>query len=474
MTSEALLQKIKEWSDYLTKVTTDLPTVDIPLLELRTRMAALKLDLANLQSLQTEQEREAWCVDLTEDAEGEVGTIEVPGEPQRVLIAPGGQGGLGKLMARALMSPEQAFYNAAILPGWQRFKPTYRVGTAIAVNKTANTMAVTLDDVTSTAQDLNVMKGPLALQNVPVQYMSCNAKAFEDGDRVVVEFVGMTWDNPRVIGFVQNPRRCRIPQYLYAGVSIAFVGAGPIGTVGDIHSQVLSCGGSGMRTTGGTRSLRSRTMRSVGRWTKPEIVWGTLTGVPDTAEIRAEVLATKYLNDSNTDLFDLAPGIETLVAESGPAFGYPANGGSVKLIRQQGMKSADGVSFVPMAYTPDVTLPDRCPGDPGTVVNYTAGLVDVGTAGLLTVEGYTTTKTAEPVSGVDTATGATMDDLDAYLRTLFDDVPEGFTVTDVNTGEVIEYEFDGYGNRGQEVMDDPIDEEPYFQFTPVARYRPKE
>jgi hypothetical protein len=167
-------------------------------------------DRGAMESVQAERTVSAWCVDYTTDAEGEVGTIEVPGEPQRVLIAPGGGAGLGKLMARALMSPEQAFYNAAILPGWQRWKPTYRVGTITALALEANTANVTLDAAVSTAQGLSVMRkdAPLALAGVPVQYMSCNALAFEVGDRVVVAFAGMSWDDPRVIGFVQNPRAC--------------------------------------------------------------------------------------------------------------------------------------------------------------------------------------------------------------------------------------------------------------------------
>ena len=38
--------------------------------------------------------------------------------------------------------------------------------------------------------------------------MTCNAKAFEVGDRCVVEFGGQDWASPRVIGFVDNPKPC--------------------------------------------------------------------------------------------------------------------------------------------------------------------------------------------------------------------------------------------------------------------------
>jgi hypothetical protein len=439
--------------------------------------AQLNKEKSTLQGLPLKRTVSAWCADLTTDATGDVGTIEIPGEPQAMLMMPGGQAGLGKLLAREMMTPEQVFWNAAVLPGWQRFKPTYRKGTITSVNKPANKANVLLDDAVSTAQSLSVMRkdAPLTLTDVPVQYMSCNARVFEPGDRCVVEFTGMNWDNPKVIGFVDNPKRCRIPQYLYAGVSIGFDGVvNAISGSGTIHTIVSGCGESGMKTLG-TGELRSQSRRSVGRWFKPEIFWGTVSGVPDTVDVREGVVGVSYKTGSNGDIFEAAPGIETLISESGPAYGYPANGGSVKLIRQQGMKSADGVTFVPMEYRPDVTLPPVCPGEPNPgFPDVTAGLIDIGTAGLLGIEGYTTTRNFQPVSGVDTATGATMEDLDAYLRTLFTGIPEGFTVTDVLTGDVIEYEFDGYGDRGQEVMDDPADEEPYLRFVPVARYRPVE
>jgi hypothetical protein len=115
--------------------------------------------------------------------------------------------GDGILTARELMSPEQAFFNAAILPGWQKDKPTYRWGTITGLNFDANTADVTLFDARSSAQRLSVNKvGSLA--GVPVQYMTCNADAFEVGDNCIVRFNGQSWDSPVVIGFLDNPKRC--------------------------------------------------------------------------------------------------------------------------------------------------------------------------------------------------------------------------------------------------------------------------
>lgn len=116
--------------------------------------------------------------------------------------------GDGALLERELTSPAQAYFNAAILPGWQKWMPTYRWGTASNVNETTNTMDVTLGPATSSAQRLNVNKEN-SLNSVAVEYMTCHAAAFEDGDNVIVEFTGQSFESPKVIGFLDNPRECR-------------------------------------------------------------------------------------------------------------------------------------------------------------------------------------------------------------------------------------------------------------------------
>jgi len=158
------------------------------------------------------QQRVAWCADLTTNLPVNriVATCEVPGDSSRVLVAPAGRGWNptdGYLRGRELSSPAQSFFNAAIFPGWQKFRPTYRTGTATDVDVTANAINVALDAATSTAQGLGVNQNA-TLVGVPVQYMTCNAGAFEVGDRVLVQFVGQSWANPRVIGFADNPYSC--------------------------------------------------------------------------------------------------------------------------------------------------------------------------------------------------------------------------------------------------------------------------
>jgi predicted transglutaminase-like cysteine proteinase len=45
---------------------------------------------------------------------------------------------------------------------------------------------------------------------VPIEYMGCNAGAFEDEDEVVVEFTGQDWTQPKVIGFKSGPGSCGV------------------------------------------------------------------------------------------------------------------------------------------------------------------------------------------------------------------------------------------------------------------------
>lgn len=186
------------------------------LLQKRQRARALRERMAALEKALEPKEVEAWCADLTEDATGEVKTIEVNGEfgaegsirvvaPQEVAPSLAA----GDVVAREVQAGAQAYFNAAILPGWQRHMPTYRAGRLSSVNKAADTATVVLDAARSSAQDLDV-NAPGVLYDVPVRYMTCNATAFEANDHVIVEFQEQDWTQPVVIGFVANPQRCDV------------------------------------------------------------------------------------------------------------------------------------------------------------------------------------------------------------------------------------------------------------------------
>ncbi len=115
--------------------------------------------------------------------------------------------GDGLMTAPQVMSPEQAFLTAAVMPGWQKWRPTYRTGTITALDVDADTASVSLDAAASSAKGLGINQTG-SLSNVPVSYMTCNAKAFEVGDRCVVRFTSQDWSRPVVIGFVDNPKPC--------------------------------------------------------------------------------------------------------------------------------------------------------------------------------------------------------------------------------------------------------------------------
>lgn len=183
----------------------------------RMKQTAVKFELMSArkalqakQSVVTSLTSEAWCVDYTLEASGSVATLEVPGEPQQILIAPGGrapESSDGRLLARQAMTGPQAYWNAAVLPGWQKFKPDYRVGIISEIDYNNDTCKVTLDRAISSAQSLLVNQATV-LENVPIEYMTCNAVAFKDGDDVVVQFENRDWTRPKVIGFEHDPQPC--------------------------------------------------------------------------------------------------------------------------------------------------------------------------------------------------------------------------------------------------------------------------
>lgn len=116
---------------------------------------------------------EAWCMDLTEDLVGNVGTAEIPGETQTVLVRPGYNNRAvyssardGQLMPPIAGEPNQVLFNWMLLPGWQRHKPIYRTGTIVAdsIDFDADTCSVCLDPAYSSQQSLTAVDG-LALSD---------------------------------------------------------------------------------------------------------------------------------------------------------------------------------------------------------------------------------------------------------------------------------------------------------------------
>lgn len=164
---------------------------------------------------------EAWCVDKTEDLTGEVGTIEINGERSAgLLIQPGYDGNAaytasrdGILQPSIAAAPETLLYNTMIFPGWQKWQPTYRLGTITAIDYDAGTCDIDLDPALSSAQSLNINQTD-TLSDVPIEYMTCNASAFEVGDDVLIKFTNQDWSSPKVIGFKDNPQSCT-PDFMW-------------------------------------------------------------------------------------------------------------------------------------------------------------------------------------------------------------------------------------------------------------------
>ena len=201
---------------------------EIPLLQ--SSLLSDRAERNRLQSIPPDPQQQAWCADFTEGLTGEVATVEVPAEGvvgefatwRRVQIRPGYAGRAnylpardGQMFHREGQPGYQAYLNAAILPGVQRWRPQYRVGTITAIDYSANTCTLTLQGEDSSAQALVI--DPPDLQytktSVPIEYMDCNGAVFETGDRVLVEFQGRDWNSPKVIGFEKEPRGC-LPNYI--------------------------------------------------------------------------------------------------------------------------------------------------------------------------------------------------------------------------------------------------------------------
>lgn len=202
-----------------------------------------ELERGTLEQLNLVVEQGAWCADYTEDATGTVATLEINGESGLTLIAPSAPAPAaadGVMVAREMQSPEQVFWNAAVLPGWQKWKPTYRTGTITALNTEADTASVELDAALSSARSLNINQAG-TLTAVPVKYMTCNASAFEVGDKCIVSFAGQDQANPKVVGFRDNPKPCA-PAFVLVPIVAATSALVTNGAPHGMFDVITSCG----------------------------------------------------------------------------------------------------------------------------------------------------------------------------------------------------------------------------------------
>lgn len=181
-----------------------------------------------LESVPEGKERELWCADYTLDLEGEVGIVDVNDEGgQGAIIQPGFDGDAdyslsrdGALFPNIAQSGPQIYFNAAVLPGVQKWMPRYRLGRITKLQ--ADVCTVALDTATSSAQDLQINQTG-TLSDIPIVYMDCNGSAFEIGDRVLVRF---TPNGPLVVGFEKEPVPCELFGFVFEPARIS----GRVGT----------------------------------------------------------------------------------------------------------------------------------------------------------------------------------------------------------------------------------------------------
>lgn len=185
---------------------------------LRLRKSSIEKRLAELDAIVNDMDYQlaAWCADLTEGLTGEVGTIEPGAEAKNgVNIRPGYDGGAVFNHARdgyaapfLTLPVADALRNFAIMPAIQKHRPTYRYATISNIDEIENTCRVVFEPLFSSVQNLDI-NAVNALNDVPVEYMTCNAAAFENGDSVIVKWEPYRADGQaKVIGFKQEPRPC--------------------------------------------------------------------------------------------------------------------------------------------------------------------------------------------------------------------------------------------------------------------------
>jgi len=224
------------------KIASDL-AFDIEMLD--GKIAALDINITAIEKRIDELEStppadrtvDAVCADYTETLSGYVGMIDVPGHPPPPpdvpppgappgwspgpegphIIQPGYGGNAaydpvrdGQLFPTLGMTAAQVFYNFAMLPGRQKWRPIFRLGWTTETDS-GSALAVTLDKHPSRAQGLDIEQAN-TLTNVPIDYMSCEHNdAMFPWSWVVVQFDNHRFENPRIIGFAGGPRPCEVP-----------------------------------------------------------------------------------------------------------------------------------------------------------------------------------------------------------------------------------------------------------------------
>lgn len=180
-----------------------------------------------------EFEVNAWCVSFNEDLNGVIKTLEVDYILERDVITNQIRNDTGFWLPATQQTPDtilqhppagsvhSTWFNLAIYPALQKDKGRYRIATITSINKPANKCNLTFDGYYNISEFSNKLVDDkpvlpkfdfsgvqqINYTDATIEYMTCDANAFEVNDRVIVDLHGGV-SVPTVIGFYENPRKC--------------------------------------------------------------------------------------------------------------------------------------------------------------------------------------------------------------------------------------------------------------------------
>lgn len=194
---------------------------------LKLRRTANDKMIAKLNNQPDDEALTLWCADYSEGLSGDVGVIDIGLQDQRWgdvirVIYPDDNDGTpgsaawinsrdGLFQPILAGTPASVFFNFAMAPGLEKWRPRYRSGVITEIDHGANTCTVALDALTHSSDDKEHETLDLNQSTevaATIRYMTCNGIAFEVNDLVVVAFEGNDWAHPVVIGFQREPRVC--------------------------------------------------------------------------------------------------------------------------------------------------------------------------------------------------------------------------------------------------------------------------
>lgn len=157
--------------DEIPKATATLFAKQRTLAFLRLEKISLQKEQSRLNAVpQTMARANVWCTDYTIDLSPNtiVGTMEINGEQSKIILTPGGDDDIGIMQPAGANTPAGTFFNLAIFPWWQRWKPTYRIGEIKEIDYATNTASVCIEDVRSAYQGvlINPPSGPICSHSI--------------------------------------------------------------------------------------------------------------------------------------------------------------------------------------------------------------------------------------------------------------------------------------------------------------------